>query len=155
MASGGHNAKPSSQLKKDGTYRKDRHAARVEGVAKILEVIPKAPAHFDQKHREKWAQVCKKVYELGILAEQDTDAIEQYVCNWLMWEAAAAEVLKRGITFTDGDRIIKNPAFNVMQEAGKVVNQIGALFGFSPRARMGIKTQETKPEDPFAKFLNN
>ena len=93
--------------------------------------------------------------ELGILAEQDTDAIEQYVCNWLMWEAAAAEVLKRGITFTDGDRIIKNPAFNVMQEAGKVVNQIGALFGFSPRARMGIKTQETKPEDPFAKFLNN
>lgn len=155
MGSGGHNVKSASQLKKEGTYRKDRHSYRIEGGATVLNSIPDPPAHFDKRHREKWHDVCWKVYNLGILTEQDIDLIEQYVCNWLMWKDAAAEVAKTGITFSDGDRIIKNPAFSVMQETGKVVSQIGALFGFSPRARMGIKTEPPEEKDPFADFINN
>ena len=155
MGSGGHNAKPSSVLKREGTYRKDRHLNRVESVAKLLPTIPEPPGHFDQTHREKWGEVCQKVFNLGILTEQDTDVLELYVCNWVMWEAACAEVKKRGITFTDGDRIIKNPAFSIMQESGKVIQQLSGLFGFSPRARMGIKTDPQEEKDPFASFLNN
>jgi hypothetical protein len=41
----------------------------------------------------------------------------------------------------ENGKITKNPAFNIMQESGKVITQIGALIGYSPRARMGIKVQ--------------
>jgi P27 family predicted phage terminase small subunit len=59
-----------------------------------------------------------------------------------MWQDSALEVAASGITYIDENgKITKNPAFNIMQESGKVITQIGALIGYSPRARMGIKVQ--------------
>ena len=150
---GGHNVKSAADLKRSGTFRKDRHGNRVESAAKPMQYLPEAPPHFDKRHVSAWNTVCGNVKALGILTEQDLSLMEVYVVFVLIWQDAAAEVQKRGITFTDGDRVIKNPAFVIMTEAAKMTNQIGAQFGFSPKSRMSIKTEPQEPEDPFAQFF--
>lgn len=139
MRTGGENIKSTADHKKAGTFRKDRHANRAETITKPLETLPDAPEYFDKRHIKKWQETCKRMLDLSVLADQDQDLIEVYVCHWFLWVDSSADVRKRGVTYNDEGRIIKNPAVTIMNESAKVVNQMGALFGFSPRARMGIK----------------
>lgn len=148
-------AKPTKDLKTQGTYRKDRHANRVEGVLKPVGSIPDAPKYFDKKHQEKWAEVCKNLFELTLLKSVDFDLIEKYVQNWFISQEAWQQIAKEGLTIETARGAVKNPAINVMNEAQKVVIQIGSLFAFNPQARMRIKTEEQKPVDPFEQFLTN
>jgi P27 family predicted phage terminase small subunit len=151
MKTGGENIKPISEHKAKGNYRPSRHENRIQEISKVVESIPKAPKHFDKRHSDKWQEVCKNLYDFTILKTADLDTIEKYVVNWFISHDAWMEIQRDGIT-QDGR---KHPAINVMNDAQKVVISIGSLFGFNPRARMGIKTEEKKAVDPFAKFLNN
>lgn len=136
--------KSAEDHKKAGTYKPSRHANRIQEMENPLEVVPNPPADFDKRHSDKWLEVCKNLQKLRILFDQDLDVVEIYVRNWFIWIDASKEVSSTGITFVDENgKVSKNPAFGVMQEAGKVVTQIGALIGYSPRARMGIKVQDT------------
>lgn len=140
---GGHLIKSAEDHKKSGTYKPSRHANRVQEMEKPLEIVPNPPEDFDKRHSDKWSEVCKNLQKLRILFDQDLDVVEIYVRNWFIWIDASKEVSATGITFVDENgKVSKNPAFGVMQEAGKVVTQIGALIGYSPRARMGIKVQD-------------
>lgn len=139
--------KSADEHKKSGTYKPSRHANRVQEFEKPLETVPNPPADFDQRHSKKWEEVCKNLHNLRILFDQDLDVIEVYVRNWFIWVDASNEVSSAGITFVDENgRVSKNPAFVVMQDAGRVITQIGALIGYSPRARMGIKVTDTTKE---------
>lgn len=151
MASGGHNIKTESERKASGFTRPSRHSNRIQEVSKVVESIPKAPRHFDKRHADKWAEVCKNLYDLTILKTVDLDLVEKYVVNWFVSHDAWMEIQREGIT-QDGR---KHPAINVMNDAQKVVISVGSLFGFNPRARMGIKTEEKKKVDPFEQFLTN
>lgn len=151
MGRGGHNIKPIADHKAKGNIRPSRHENRIQEVSKVVEAIPKAPKHFDKRHSDKWQEVCKNLFDLAILKTADLDTIEKYVVNWFVSHDAWLEVQRDGIT-QDGK---KHPAINVMNDAQKVVISIGSLFGFNPRARMGIKTEEKKAVDPFEAFLNN
>lgn len=157
MGKGSHDAKPIGDLKKQGTYRKDRHGNRLEGAIKTVETPPEPPSHFGERHRNTWARVCREVFELGILAKPDVYILEMFVSYWLLWQDAQAEVQKSGVTIVDEDsgKLIKNPAVSVMADAAKTVKEIAGLIGFSPRARMGIKTEAKESVDPFASFLTN
>jgi P27 family predicted phage terminase small subunit len=151
MASGGHNVKSKKHHEAMGNTRPSRHGNRLDGISKVVESIPKAPQHFDKRHSDKWQEVCKNLFDLTILKISYLDVIEKYVVNWFISHDAWVEIQRDGVTL-DGK---KHPAINVMNDAQKVVISISSLFGFNPRANMGIKTDPQKPEDPFAKFLNN
>lgn len=152
--------KSTEELRNQGTYRPDRHAGRLEEAVKILETIPDAPKGFDKKHRDKWAEVCQKVYDLGVLTENDLDSLETYVKYWFISKEAYAEIKKNGLTIEvskegkDGKKIvlsiIRNPAILTMNEATKICQQISDKFAGNPRSRMVIKTgkQDAKKEDP-------
>lgn len=144
-------AKSKEDHKAKGNYRPSRHENRIQDISKVIESIPKAPKHFDKRHADKWSEVCKNLYDLTILKTVDLDLVEKYVVNWFVSHDAWMEVQRDGIT-QDGR---KHPAINVMNDAQKVVISVGTLFGFNPRARMGIKTEEKKAVDPFEQFLTN
>ena len=153
MRTGGENIKSTADHKKAGTFRKHRHEGRAETITKPLETLPEAPEYFDKRQREKWLSTCKKIQDMNILTDPDVDLIEVYVVYWFLWLDSAGEVRKKGVTFSDEGRIIKNPAVAIMNDAAKVISQLAALFGFSPRARMGIKA-EKKTDSQKASILN-
>lgn len=142
----------TKEHKDKGNFRPSRHKERVENKVKVLESIPEPPEYFDKRHKDKWTTVCKRVSGMGILAEADLDLLEVYVLHWFIHQDAAKDIIKTGSKDDEGK---KNPSVLIANDSARIINQIGDKFGMSSRARMGIKTQETKPEDPFAKFLNN
>lgn len=154
---GGHNIKPGAELQKDGTFREDRHGNRVESISKPLQNLPDPPAYFDKKHKDFWTKTCKGIHEMGILNQVDVEDIEIYVINWFIWKDASQSLIKEGIMITveteKGIRQIKNPAEIVMRNSERTIIAIGDKFGFNPRARMGIKTEQKKDIDPFEMFL--
>ena len=151
--------KSTREHKEKGNYRPSRHGSRAEGKLRVLQTIPDPPEHFAERERNLWERACKDVFEMGILANPDIQLLEMYVTHWFLWQDSVKDINENGLTkeFAVGEKVtvIRNPSIQVMNESSKIVNQISDKFGFSPRARMGIKTQETKPEDPFAKFLEN
>lgn len=158
MGKGGHNIKPTSEHRAKGNYRPSVHAGRLEQSGKVVDTPPNPPAHFDKRHKELWQTCCKEVYELGVLVDPDVHLLELFVCNFIMWQDAVKEVQEKGymVTVEAGEytKEIPNPAIRIMNDSSKLVNQIADKFGFSPRARMGIKTQEVTPVDEGAQFLN-
>ncbi len=155
MGRGGSNIAPKKDHEEKGNYRPSRHDNRSETVVKVVETVPKPPAYMDKRHKDEWTKVCTEVFELGILANPDLYLVEVFVRNWFLFQDAAADVAKRGAVLELKKGPTKNPSVNVMNDAGKVINQIAALFGFSPRARMGIKTEKKKPVDPLDEFGDN
>lgn len=159
MRTGGENVKSVKEHKAKGNYRPSRHEGRLETKVNVLSTVPEPPAHFDQRHRNLWQTCCKEVFDLGVLVEPDVHLIEVFVCSWFLWQDAIKDVQVNGYTVTieveKGVKQVPNPAIRVMNDSSKLINQIADKFGFSPRSRMGIKTQEKPPEDPLAKFLNN
>lgn len=156
MGSGGQNIKSIKDHKSKGNYRPSRHANRAEGVVKIVETIPKPPDKFDKRHRDKWVDVCTKVYEIGALTESDIDALKLYVEQWFIAVDSWAEISAGGITLiNDKGTIYANPAIKVYNEASEKVLRIGDKFGFTPKSRMSIKVEPKTPEDPLSKFLEN
>lgn len=159
MGSGGHNIKSVKDHKDKGNHRPSRHANRLESIASVIKSAPKPPAYFDKRHVKLWETTCKHVFDLGVLSEPDTQLIEVYVRHFILWQDASADVSENGFMITvetaKGIAQVRNPAIAVMNESARLINQIADKFGFSPRARMGIKTEPPEEEDPLANLLNN
>ena len=153
MKGGDRKSKSIKELKEAGTYRKDRHANRLEMHVKPISDIPSPPEDFDTEHVEKWYKVCGGLKDLGLLQAQDLDAIEHYVRLSFVARNSLAEYLKCPII---KDRV--NPAWRVYNDAMKEYGKLMDKFGFNPRARQGIKVEvedNNDVEDPIAKILKS
>ena len=156
MRTGGQNIKSVSEHKKDGTYRADRHGSRVENVVDKMEYKPKPPDNFDKRHCEKWDEVCARVSDANLLTSHDLDFLEIYVKNWFISKDAWAAVVKHGQIIKGERGPVKNPAISIMNEADKIITNIGNLFAGSPRSRqsLSVTPKEEKKADPFTVFMS-
>lgn len=155
---GGHNKKSTRELKENGTYQATYHANRLETVIKTEKRIS-PPPNLPPRVLAKWTWVCDKIAANDMLTDADRDAILIYAENWVLYEDCADDVRKNGtylwIETSAGKKPITNPAFRHMKDCETIVKQIWDQFGFTPRARMGLKVAEKPPEagDPLD-FLN-
>ena len=158
MKQGGQNIKSKDHHKALGNFRPSRHDGRVDAKVKLVKAPPEPPEHYDERHRNMWKVCCEEVYNLGVLAQPDVHLIEMFVSNWFLWQDAIKCVNEEGYMITVGagefQKEIPNPAIRIMNDASRIVNQVADKFGFSPRSRMGIKTQDLPPEDKLSGFLN-
>lgn len=148
MGRGGHNIKSKEELKANGTYRPAYHANRLE--APVVDEVPPPPADFDKEHADKWKAVCALLKDADILANADIDAVRLYVESVIMAKRNWAILQREGFV-VDGK---KHPAHLVYESATKMAKALFEQFGFTPRARMGMKVQPKKKEtDPVADLL--
>ena len=144
---GGHNIKPASEKKAAGTSQKCRDENRIELTAKTVSHLA-PPEHFTKRHLAKWAWVCERLKEKNILTESDSDAIQIYVENWVLYEDCAANVRDNGTTLwvenAAGKKPITNPAYRHMKDCETIMRMIWDHFGMTPRARMGLKATPDK-----------
>lgn len=150
---GGHNAKPISEKKQSGTYRPSRDAGRMSDIDKKKN-YPTCPSYFDNRHREKWNEVISLTKASGVCDEIDADSLALYVQSYWAMIDAYLDFNENGLTLwvdtgKGGKKPMTNPAYSQWLSASKVVQQVGDKFGFSPRARMGIKVSpvDETPKD--------
>ena len=148
MARGGQNIKSKEELKANGTYRPAYHANRLE--APTIDALPPAPPDFDKEHRAKWDEVCGLLFDADILAKADVDAVRLYVEAVIMAKRSWKDLQQEGYV-VDGK---KNPAHLIYAEATKTARALFDQFGFTPRARMGMKVEPKKEKtDPVADLM--
>lgn len=138
---GGHNAKPNQELAANGTYRKDRHAARLE--APPAEGIPEPPAHFDAEHRQRWYKVGGMLKTLGILADVDAESLRTYVAMAVTADRAYIRYLEKA----------ERCDWLIFRDASTMAERLQDKFGFTPRARMGIKVPEQPKTSPILEMM--
>lgn len=159
MKGGPNRVKSLKEKKIAGTYRKDRHDKIMEGLIKPLSNIPIPPAHFDERHIQKWNIVCSDLIEYGTLATLDFDMIRILIENIVIAEDAWASINKDGavlwVDMAGGSKPIKNPAHNVYMDCMKVIKSISEQFGMTPKSRQYLKAQkpQEKEKDPFEELL--
>lgn len=147
MARGIYNAKPTEQLKANGTYRPVYHANRVE--VETVDEIPPCPADLDKEHKTAWVEFCERLRNVGILTGVDYYAIRTFVEAQVTARKTYALMSKEGFVI-DGK---KHPAHLVYAEAVKTMRALYDQFGLTPRARMGLRVEKKKKEDdPIAKL---
>lgn len=159
MKGGDRKSKSAEQLKASGTYRPDRHDSRVENLVEPLDKIPPCPAYYDNRHKDKWDEVCGYLKDFGILAKQDLSAIRQYVETELMLFDSLKELREQGFTVTveiKGALVTKvNPLLKVYTDCDKTIKPLREQFGFTPKARQSMHTKpaEKKKTDPILALL--
>jgi len=147
---GGHNIKPVSEKKMLGTSQPVRDKNRLENFITSEKSI-EAPPGLSARALEKWNWVCDKRSAHGVLTDADRDAIRIYSENWVLYEDCAADVQENGtylwVETSAGKKPMTNPAFRHMKDCESILRQIWDLFGFTPRARMGLKVEKSAPKE--------
>lgn len=160
----GRQPKPLADLKRAGTFRKDRHD-RPQIPAEPIEGMPVMPAHLPEVCRPDWQRVCRILTSAKILTESDLDAVARYVLLLWMNKEATAELEATGPVITyetkHGKTSKPNPAARVVLDTAKELRALGDKLGFDPASRQRLnlgkladKGDEKPPFDPADLFKN-
>ena len=133
-------AKTTQQLKREGTYRKDRHAQRLE--VPPADGIPAPPPTFDERHADKWREVCERLKGMSILTKHDVDTIQAYCTAYFDLQDAEETLRQEGkYLHSDTGTARVHPAWRVKNDALKTLRQLSAALGFSPLDRTRVNAQ--------------
>lgn len=137
----GRKPKTVDEHKRSGTYRADRHAARVPIVP--IDGIPPAPADFNDEARHWWNHFCADIQKTSALAEQHLNAVRlmaQLMCDRKKLDD---DLQKNGFTFhTETGLIKQNPAFSLRKQIDDQLIRLFEQFGFTLRSGMTIKAPD-------------
>ena len=154
MGRGGHNVKPVDQHHLEGSYRKHRHADRLEIHTEAVEML-EIPEHFDKAMEVKFRQVCSHLAEFGLLTPADRDAIQCYIETLDLQSKAWQEVQQNGVMIDKDGQPATNPAMRVYLQCDAILKPLREKFAMTPKDRQSVKTKKAikKELDPFAALL--
>lgn len=148
----GRPPKPTATHKAKGSYRADRHGARL---AEASSGIPKCPAHLTGDHRKAWNSIVAQAQQVnGLVTLADATALETCaIALSRFWESRRAVDRLRGKWIVDashGPRVRPE----VAEERAAETRLVAALnrFGLSPQARAAMRLPEDHGDDPFEKL---
>ena len=144
----GRPRKSESELQMAGTFRKDRHANRL--TAATVSEIPPAPKDFDAEHAEYWTETCELLRLNGILTKTDPHSIREYTVLSILQKQMFAVIKSEGVILRvdngRGETVKSNPAVEAYTKLSGLRMSLMDRFGFSPKARQGLKTEQVAPE---------
>ena len=138
-------AKATEELKRNGTYRADYHADRMENNSAPLEEVEAAPAHFTADQKALYYNVAELTLNNGLLTRMDYFTICRYVECTFGAQECQKEIIDKGYVL---DNEKKNPACEMIMKYYVILQQIEDRFGFNPRARQSIKVTPKQVEKP-------
>ncbi len=119
-----------------------------------------APKGLTGAAKSIYLEKANQLITLDMLTPLDLDAIYIYAINMELVRKAVAHLKKDGMVIwvKDEDGNICGQQLNlyhkVLNDAIKVVNQIGSQFGFTPVSRQRLMTQPKEQEsDPISEFF--
>lgn len=100
---------------------------------------PQPPEWLGETGKEVWHRVSGHLHRIGCLTMIDTNLLALYCEAWDEFFEARAEIEKSGIVaMSDKGAEYQHPAVGIKNKAIQRIKQIGAEFGMSPTARVGL-----------------
>lgn len=133
----GRKAKPIEDLKRQGTYRKDRHAARD---LKPIEGDVPPPPDFDEEHATLWRAFVDDMRPLGLPQKPHLNALELMCKLYVNARRLEQNLEQNGWTFVSDKGMLKaNPAVTMLKQTRDQIMRLHDTFGFNPRSSMAMK----------------
>lgn len=155
-------AKATSLLKLEGTYRKDRHAARMDADLDVLPAEtpqPPPPDNLHPKAAAQWEPWLKGLALKRVLTQADYSTLEigfRHLSQALYYsDRIAAEGMPDFLSDDDLDR--RKQLDKLFQEASKAFLKVMYEYGSTPAARAALKVppEPEKDIDPLEVVLGS
>lgn len=148
----GRKAKPTEQLKDQGTYRKDRHEDRLE----ISIPLQTDPAEWlTDEEKAIWTKWYGVLQQYDVLKETDEVAFG-LLCKVFRRTQVLSEEFRNGENLiidhvSDvGAKVQKeNPKFKILVASEATLLKLLTEFGMTPASRSKVKSAVKEGEDPF------
>jgi P27 family predicted phage terminase small subunit len=125
-----------------GTHRKDRDGdPKLEPQPEKISAPP-PPGHLGRVGRSKWKDLAPRLSKIGLLTEQDLDALT-LLCEAFEEKARCeAQLEKEGEYYwTESGYCGVHPAVSRLQRTIDRIRKLMAAFGMTPADRAGMKIQ--------------
>lgn len=117
---------------------------------------PECPEGVSDAVREIWDYTVEQCATMGTISPADRDAMLAYCEAVVNHRLASADIAKRGIIVRGArnhDKV-KNPALTVQRDAANIIRTLGAHFGLTPSARVGLTVEPPKAEGGAERLLS-
>lgn len=148
---GGRPRKPDAVKKMNGTLQPCRANGEISALVPLTDVKP--PSWLTSTGKRIFKEKARQLISIGILTSLDIDALAMYSNSYAEAINSITEIEKSGrmaTTYNDEGVIIgftANPFYKIYNDNLKVINQIGAQFGFSPTTRASLAASMPKKQD--------
>lgn len=131
-------AKSKEQLKREGGYREDRHADRIDLRQENFKSLNKEPP----QHMGNYAKDCWR-YQVENLPEESLTTLDHFslmiFCDMYEVYCKSRQILKNDA--------LDSKARQAMMSAAQAMDKIGKQFGWTPQSRAGIPQVEKDDDD--------
>lgn len=113
------------------------------------------PAHLNEEARAEWRRVAPELERMGLLTKIDGTAFAGYCQTYAIWAEASRNVEKHGMIFKAPSGYPQvNPFLSIARTALAEATKFMTEFGMTPAARVRIKVEPKKEDDPLESFMN-
>ena len=143
--------KTVDELKRDGTYRPDRHAGR-EAAGSLLKELPPPPFDLDPTAAQVYREEGRRLIELKMLKPSDLRLLAMYATEIGVYISEMRAAQDEGITVILPNGINAASAHRrAAEQALKLASALSDKLGLSPNARHRLKGEaafrDEKPEE--------
>ena len=146
---------PVAELKKRGTYRKDRHSDAVD--SELVPCLPAPPVHFDEDQKAVWNDIGQRLADKGLMTELDAQAFELLIGSYFGMREAQQQLSASDLIVYVGEQgtPIANPLVHIIANNTAMLKWCLTQFGCTPSARTGITpaSHKVKSVDPMSALL--
>ena len=140
---GGRPPKPTNLIKANGTFKKHRHADRLE----LPNATPTMPFVSGDVATQTFAHLSERLSRLGVLSDQDGYALQMLADAWEDYIAAREVIRRDGPTYATttntGDTMWRpRPELAMMNNAWDRLKKIIPEFGLTPSSRAKIDAKD-------------
>lgn len=131
--------KTVDELKRNGTYRPDRHAGR-EAAGSLLKELPPPPFDLDPAGAQVYREEGKRLIELKMLKPSDLRLLAMYAMEMGVYVSEMRAAQAEGITIVLPNGISAASAHRrAAEQALKLASALSDKLGLSPAARHRLK----------------
>ena len=118
------------------------------------EAMPACPDWLDDVAKAEWANVCKSLFDAGVLKRVDAAALAAYCQSYARWAEAEQRVQESGqVIYSDKGNGYMSPWLTAAQAAQKQMVELAAQFGMTPSGRARVKVPPKKKKKTLADVL--
>ena len=119
-------------------------------------VLPRCPSHLTGEAEKCWHRLARELYDAGLLASIDRDALTAYCAAYARWRKAEemlaktgeviltntrSETSEDGTVTNSGGNLVQNPWLAVSNRALDQMTKLAQEFGMTPSSRSRVKAE--------------
>ena len=129
------------------------HKDRAERAKRAIEnnndfqAIKLPPARLTSEEKTLYKHIVQEFNSKGILKDLDSSILEEFVVQVSVSRQARKVINEHGVVIFEDDKMKKNPAVDVLNNAVKNIKSLGSSLGLDPISRSSILADVTSEND--------